>query len=110
MSAQKQMKEASPMKKPWWQRVRFVYRPSSTLAKVVVLSAIVLSTVTLLTIQGAIQNTRARTEGLKDNAAGLIQDNNELGDKLDNVGSKEFVEGVAQDELGRVDPDTTIYD
>lgn len=92
------------MKKPWWQRVRFVYRPSSSLAKIVVLSAIVLSTVTLLTIHGVILGVRAKEEAARQEAARQEQMKNDWQNKIDNLGSQDSVEDIAKDELGMVKP------
>ena len=108
MSVPIKKKEVSPVKKPWWQRIRFVYRPSSTLAKTVVLSAIILSTVTLLTIHGVIQGVRLNTEAAREEAARQQQENEEWKDKIDNLGSQDSVEDIAKDELGLVDPNTQV--
>ena len=105
MSPQTKTKEGSPVKKHWWQRIRIVYRPAGTLSKVVVLSAIVLSTVTLLTIYGVIQNVRSRTEKARQEAARQEYIQSVLKDKLDKVGTQEFVEEVAKEVFGWFSPD-----
>lgn len=94
------------MRKPWWQRIRIVYRPSSTLAKTIVLSAIVLSTVTLLTIHGVIQGIRANTEAARQEAARQEQEKADWQNKIDNLGSQDSVEDIAKDELDMVKPDS----
>ncbi len=98
------------MQKPWWKQIRLVYRRSSTLAKVVVLSAIVLSTVALLTIHSTIQNLKSYTDDLKSNAAGYEQSIDELNKDIADLGSQDSVEEIAKDELGLVNPDTVIIE
>lgn len=90
------------------KRVRFVYRKSSPLTKAVVLSAIVLSMAALLTIRLSIGSTQDRINALKDQAAALEQNQQQLEDKLDNKGSLEGVIDYAEDELGLVDPTTVV--
>ncbi len=90
------------------KRVRFVYRKSSPLTKAVVLSAIVLSMAALLTIRLSLGSTQDRINALKDQAAALEQNQQQLEDKLDNKGSLEGVIDYAEDELGLVDPTTVV--
>lgn len=98
------------MQAPWWKKIRLVYRRSSTLAKVVVLSAIVLSTVALLTMQGAIQKLNAYVDELKKTGAGYEHSIDELNKDIADLGSQDSVEEIAKDELGMVDPDTVIIE
>lgn len=92
------------------KRVRLVYRRSSTLTKAVVLSAIVLSMAALITLQLTISAAQDRTQDLTDQAAQLEQENQQLEDKIDNLGSADSVEDIAKDELDMVDPDTVIIE
>lgn len=92
------------------KRVRLVYRRSSTLTKAVVLSAIVLSMAALITLQLTISAAQDRTQDLTDQAAQLEQENQQLEDKIDNLGSADSVEDIARDELDMVDPDTVIIE
>ena len=59
-------------------RIRLVFRQSSSLTKTVVLSAVVLSMAALLTLHLTINATQARAEALKDQAAQLEQENDQL--------------------------------
>lgn len=90
------------------KRVRLVYRRSSQLTKVVVLCAIVLCMAALLTLHLTINATHARTEDLTDQAAQLEQENDQLEDKIDGLGSAEGIKDIAKDELGMVDPNETV--
>lgn len=108
MTAEIERQEDSPMQAPWWKQIRLVYRRSSTLAKTVVLSAIVLSTAALLTLQSAIQNVRAQTEDMRSQAAKYEQSIDDLNQDIADLGSQDSVQQIAKDELGMVDPDTVI--
>ena len=91
-----------------FSRIRLVYRRSSTLLKCVVLATIVLSMAALLALRGAILESRQQQEDLRQQAAILEEENRELEDRIDGLGSVQSVEQIAQDELGLVDPDTVI--
>ncbi len=90
-------------------RIRLVYKRSRTSTKVVVLCAIVLSTVTLLSLRASLLETQARTDALRDQAAQLEQENENLSDKIGELGSVDSVEDIAKEELDLVNPDTTIF-
>ena len=92
------------------KRVRIVFTKSSTLTKTVVLSAIVLSMVALLALNLSISIVEKNTADLTDQAAQLEQENNELQENVDALGSADSVEQIAEDELGLVDPDTVVID
>ena len=89
-------------------RIRLVYKRSNTLTKVAVCAAIVLSTAALLTLRSAALDAQADREALQQEAQRLEQEQNQLNDKLDSLGSADSVEQIAKDELGLVDPDTII--
>lgn len=89
-------------------RIRLVYKRSSNVTKIVVLCAIVLSTVTLLILGSVIRDTRARTDALRVQASRLEQDNNRLSGLIDSLGTVAGIEYIAREELGLVDPDSII--
>ena len=90
-------------------RVRILRQRSSTLTKTVVLIAIVLSMAALLALGAAINNYRAQTQALKDQAAQLEQENGQLQDKTDKKGTLEGLLEFAQHFLGLVDPNSVIF-
>lgn len=90
------------------KRVRLVYRRSSMLTKAVVLSAIILSTAALITLQITLGATQDRTQELANQAAQLEQENQKLEENIDGLGSADSVGQIAKDELGLVDPDTVV--
>ena len=92
------------------KRVRFVYRKSTPLTKALVLSAIVLSLVALLTIRLALDATNDRIEDLAGQAAGLEQDNQQLQEDIDQLGTVDSVIEIAQKIWDLVFPDTVIIE
>ncbi len=92
------------------KRVRLVYRRSSTTTRAVMLCAIVLAMAAVLTLNLTIAAAQDRTNELRDQAAQLEQNNQELEENIGNLGSSESVKDIAKDELGMVDPDTVIID
>lgn len=90
-------------------RIRLVYRRSSTLLKCVVLTAIVLSTVCLMALRGAILEIQEQTEDLRIQAAELEQRNKRLEQYIAGIGTVEGIKKIAFDKLGLVDPDTVIF-
>ena len=89
-------------------RVRFVYKRSSTLTKVLVLSAVVLSTVTLLGLRSRIRMAEAQIAAQQAQISQEQMEKDKLEQKIDALGTLEGVEQIARDELGYEDPDTVI--
>ena len=91
------------------QKIRLVYRRSSTLVKCVVLAALVLSTLALVVLRLAIQDAKNQLEQQRDQAAALEQNNRELNQAISQLGTVQSVEDLAEKLLGLVDPDTVIF-
>jgi len=89
-------------------RIRLIYKRSSTLTKVLVLSAVVLSTAALLFLRGVIADTDAKNQALLGQAAQLEVQNAQLQQNIDKLGSLDSVIQIAGDELGLVDPNTVV--
>ena len=92
-----------------FRRIRLVYRRSSTLVKCMVIAALVLGTVTLLVLRGAILEKEEKTEELRQQAAALEQENRELERSISQLGTVQSVTELAEKLLGLVDPDTVIF-
>lgn len=92
------------------RKFRLVYRRSSTLTKCVVLAAILLSTVTVITLGAVRREAQAQTEALRQEAAYLEQENQKLRDSISILGTVESVKEIARDILGLVDPDTVVFE
>ncbi len=91
------------------RHIRLVYRRTPMIIKVVVLSAIVLSTATLLTLRGGLLNAQAQTDALRNQAQQLEQEKEKLEEYINELGSVDSVDRIAEEELGLVDPDSVIF-
>ena len=91
-------------------RIKIEYRRSRPLTKMVAVAAIVLSMVALLTLSWAKYDVQKQTQEMMGEAARLEQENAQLGQKIDALGSVQSAEQIAQEELGLVSPDTVLID
>ncbi len=89
------------------KRVRLVYKPSSTLIKTVVISAIAVSMAALVVLNIAIRANEKRLEQERQQAAQQEQEKEDLQNKLDGQGSAEGIDDIAKGD-GLVDGDTVI--
>ena len=90
------------------RRIQIVFRPSTTLLKIVVIVLIVFSTAALIALSWVRQSIQVQTEDLRQEAMALEQENNDLEKKIGNLGSVQSIEEIAQEELDLVNPDTVI--
>ena len=93
-----------------FSRIKIEYRRSNPLTKIVAVAAILLSMMALITLRLAQNDIDAQTGDMKAEASRLEQDNAELDRKIDQLGSVQSVEEIAQEELGLGNPDTVIID
>ena len=93
-----------------FSRIRLIYKRSSTLAKVLVLSAVLLSTVTLLSLRSLILEAEAQNAAVLSQAAQMEQENAKLEQNIDSLGTLDSVIQIAKDKLGLEDPDTVILE
>ena len=91
-------------------RFQLQYRRTSTLNKVVIAAAIVLSSLTLLSLRLVQQADEEILANLRQQAAALDQRNDELRQDIDALGTTDSIREIAQEELGLVDPDTIIFE
>ena len=92
-----------------FSHIRLVYRRSSLLLKCVVLVAIILSTAALLTIRYSIRSSQQELEQLRNQAARLEQENQQLDQQTSELGTVDSIKQIAQEELDLVDPDAIIF-
>lgn len=90
------------------KKIKFIPRRGSLLGKAVLLSVVVFSTVTMLVMGSAVAQSRQRAEDLRQSALTLEQEQQDLQNRIDDLGTDEAVRQIAQEELGLVDPDTVI--
>jgi cell division protein FtsL len=91
-------------------RFQLQYRRTSTLHKVVVAAAVVLSSVTLLSLRLAHWNAEERAAELRQQVAAQEQQNADLRQDINELGTADSIREIAQEELGLVDPDTIIIE
>ena len=91
-------------------RFQLQYRRTSTLNKVVIAAAVVLSSLTLLSLRLVRVEAEEKLADLRQQAAILDQRNDELRRDIDELGTTDSVRKIAQEELGLVDPDTIIFE
>ena len=91
------------------RRIRLVYRRSSNTLKIVVIAALVLGTLSLLMLRGAIVRMEQKTEELRQQAAVLEQENEKLEKSISQLGTVQSVTELAEQLLGLVDPNTVIF-
>jgi cell division protein FtsB len=96
--------------KKFFRPVRVVFRRSSTTLKIFLIAALLISTVTLLTLRGMLLSEQKKAEALRQQAIALEQENEKLTRRNAMLGSVESVKELATELLGLVDPDTVIFD
>jgi len=93
-----------------FRNIRFIVRPGPKKLKIVFI-VLILACAAALTALGVVQvHIRQQTQAVLDQAAALEQENADLAEKQENVGSSSAIKDIARDELGLVDPDTIIID
>ena len=90
------------------RRVKLVFCRSHPMIKVAALCTVVLSILALLGLQGAITGSRENTAALMQQADRLEQANQDLVQYIDELGTVQGIQRIAEEELGLVDPDTII--
>ena len=91
-------------------RFQLQYRRTPTLNKVVVAAAIVLSSVTLLSLRLAHWEAKDRLAELTQQISTQQQSNEALRQDIDELGTTDSIREIAREELGLVDPDTIIIE
>ena len=93
-----------------FRNIRFIVRPGPRKLKFL-LAALILVCVLALVALSVVQNRiQQQTQAALDQAAALEQENAELTEKKENLGSSSSIKEIAKEELGLVDPDTIILD
>ena len=88
--------------------IKLRLRPSSRPAKIMLIVAILFAMIALIALRMAITDLNNREEDLRQKAAALEQDNQDLQENIGILGSVQSIIQIARDELGLVDPDTVI--
>lgn len=90
------------------RKIQLIFRPSSTLLKIVVIVLIVFSMAALAALSWVRQSIQLHTEDIRQEAMALEQRNADLERKISILDSVQSIEEIAQEELGLVKPDTVI--
>lgn len=88
--------------------IKFKYRRSPTIIKVVVLVAVVLSIAALLMLHFAITSTQDSAEELRQEAIGLEQERSRLELYIQELGTIQGIIRLAQEKLGLIEPGSVI--
>lgn len=87
---------------------RLVLIRTKPLVKGLILAAVVLSTVTLIALRSGIEKSQGRYEAMRQYAITLEGDNQDLDEKIEELGSIESALRIAMEELGLVLPDSIV--
>ena len=93
-----------------FRNIKVVVRPSTPLLKIIVILVIVCSMAALVALSWVQKSIHARAEDLRAEAAGLEYENEELEEKIGQLGSVQSVQDIAEEELGLINPDTIIIE
>lgn len=88
--------------------VKVEVRRSPTSLKIVLILLIVFSTAALVALRWVHLGIQAQTDQLTASAAAVEYANRELERKIEDLGSVQSIQRIAQEELGLVSPDTII--
>ena len=96
--------------KEFISRIRLVYRRTSNLTKIAVAVAIVLCMGTLIALTTSSTALLERTEDLREKAGILEEENRELEQKIDELGTVKSIVEIAEEELGLVQPGAVVIE
>lgn len=92
------------------QRFQLKRQRTSPLIKVAVAAAIMLSTVTLVSMCLCQMENQQRLNTLYSQASQLEQENADLTDRINNSGTVDSIRQIAEEELDMVDPESIIIE
>ena len=87
---------------------KVVVRPAPPLLKIAACLLILFSMAALLALRWVHNGIQAETQVLTDQAAAVQAENEDLSEKIGDLGSVQSVKDIAQEELDLVDPDTVV--
>ena len=88
--------------------VKIVVRPSTPLLKIIIIVFILFAMAALAALSWVRTSIQNRTEDLRAEAADLEYENRALTDKIEDIGSVQSVQDIAEGELGYINPDTVL--
>ena len=90
--------------------IKVIVRPGTRKLKISLILLILISAAALVALGVVSSRIQKQTQALLDQAAVLEQENADLTDKTEQLGSNDSIKEIAREELGLVDPDTVILD
>ena len=97
-------------KKNPFKNMKVVVRPSPPALKVVLILLILFSILALVALRWVTVGIQNRTEEMRDEAAAVQHEKEELEEKIGELGSVQSVKDIAQEELDLINPDTIVLD
>lgn len=91
------------------KKTRVVFRKTSPMVKVLILVTVLLSTIALVAIYASIEESHRRYEAMRQEAGKLEENNQDLSQQIEEMGTLESIIRIAMERLGLVLPDTTIF-
>ncbi len=92
------------------QKVRFVYRRSSLVVKVIVLICLILLITTLVIIKAVTGRYERKAQQGWADAASQEQENNVVQQYIDEIGTPQSTQRIAQEELDLYPSDAVIFE
>ena len=93
----------------FFSKFRLVKKRSGKLTIIAIVTAIVLSMGALTALHLSMKKKKNRTEDLRDKAATLEAENEELQEDIEQADSIKGIVKIAENELGLVQPDSVFY-
>ena len=93
-----------------FRSIRIIPRPGPRKLKIIIAALLLACSVALIALGVVHSRIQQKTRDALDQAAALEQENADLADKTENLGSSIIIKEIARDELGLVDPGTILID
>ena len=90
--------------------IRVIFQRSSSMTKLIVLLALILSMAAIFSLRASCQSLLNRTDDLNRQAQVLAQENRQLEQDIRELGTVDSVEKIAAAELGLVKPGTILFE
>lgn len=90
------------------KRYRLVFVRTKPVVKLLILLAVVLSTVALVALRANIEESKSRYEAMRQYAITVEGDNQELDQRIKELGTIDSALRIAMEELGLVLPDSFV--
>ena len=91
-----------------FRNIRVILRPGTKKLKLALVLLLLVCTAALVALGIVRSRIEAQTQSLLDQAAALEEDNADLKEKTEDLGTSSSIKEIAREELGLVDPDTVL--